>query len=53
MINNFDLLSKFITPETEDDFWFVQILKRKKEHPELKSNSYYTNTKGCKIFICS
>lgn len=34
MINNFDLLSKFITPETEDDFWFVQILKRKKEHLE-------------------
>ena len=35
--------------ESSDDFYFLQILKRKKEHPDLGSNSitvhtYYVNS---------
>lgn len=44
MVNNFQKIEKFITPTSEDDFWFCQILKRKKEHPELGSNSYVVKT---------
>jgi hypothetical protein len=39
MINNFEKLKKHIIFTSEDDFYFLQILKRKKEHPELGSNS--------------
>ena len=39
MVNNFNLISKFLTFESGDDFYFLQILKRKKENPEQTSNS--------------
>jgi len=35
MIDNFEQIKKLLTFETEDDFYFGQILQRKKEHPEL------------------
>lgn len=38
-IDNIDRILPFIVPESEDDFYFLQILKRKKENPELGSNS--------------
>lgn len=50
MINNFEKISHHMIFESSDDFYFLQILKRKKEHPELGSNSvtihtYYINSK--------
>lgn len=44
MIDNFDIISSLLTVETEDDFYFAQILQRKKEHPELGSNSHVVKT---------
>lgn len=38
-IDNIDKILPFIAPESEDDFYFLQILKRKKENPEIGSNS--------------
>lgn len=44
MIDNFKLIKENLKFETEDDFYHLQILKRKKEHPELGSNSYVVKT---------
>lgn len=38
-INNIEHLLPFIDPQSPDDFYFLQILKRKKENPEIGSNS--------------
>jgi len=38
-INNIELVKQFINPISEDDFWFLQILRRKKENPDNGSNS--------------
>ena len=39
MINNFELIQKNLTFNNERSFYFIQILKRKKENPEMKSDS--------------
>ena len=39
MINNFKLIQKNLTFNNERSFYFIQILKRKKENPEMKSDS--------------
>ncbi len=44
MNNNFEQIKKLLTFESEDDFYHLQILKRKKEHPDLGSNSYVVKT---------
>lgn len=44
MTNNIEQIKKLLTFESEDDFYFLQIIKRKKEHPELGSNSYIVKT---------
>lgn len=44
MIDNFDQIKDLLKFESEDDFYFCQILKRKKEHKELGSNSYVVKT---------
>lgn len=44
MIDNLEIIKPFLTFENENDFYFVQILKRKKEHPELGSNNYVVKT---------
>lgn len=49
MIDNLKILLPFITFESEDDFYYLQILQRKKENPQLGSNSrviknYYINS---------
>lgn len=44
MVNNFNKVSALLNFESEDDFYFAQILKRKKEHPELGSNSDVVKT---------
>lgn len=44
MIDNFSIIEPLLKFNSEDDFYFVQILKRKKEHKELGSNSYVVKT---------
>lgn len=39
MVNNFEYIKKHMEFLNEQSFYFVQILKRKKENPELKSYS--------------
>ncbi len=39
MIDNFDTLIPFLKFESPDDFYYLQVLQRKKENPELGSNS--------------
>lgn len=40
MINNFNQIKNLLKFESDDDFYSITILKRKKEHRELGSNSY-------------
>lgn len=44
MIDNFDQINKLLEFDSEDDFYFCQIMKRKKEHPEIGSNSIVIKT---------
>lgn len=44
MVDNFDAVAQILKFDSEDDFYHCQILKRKKEHPELGSNSYVVKT---------
>ena len=44
MIDNFEQISKLLSFDNNDQFYFVQVLKRKKENPELGSNSYVVKT---------
>jgi hypothetical protein len=39
MINNIQLILPFLKFESKDDFYYLQILQRKKENPQLGSNS--------------
>lgn len=43
-VNTFEQIKQFINPKSEDEFWHLQILKRKKENPELGSNSMVLKT---------
>lgn len=50
MINNFDQISALLKFDDADDFYFIQILQRNKEHPSLGSNNrrlreYYIHSK--------
>lgn len=44
MVNNFKQITQFLKFDSEDDFYHLQILKRKKENPEIGSNSYVIRT---------
>ena len=44
MINNFEQISNLLKWDSEDDFYFVQLMKRKKENKDLGSNSYVVKT---------
>lgn len=49
MINNINKILPFLKFGSEDDFYYLQILQRKKENPQLGSNSrviknYYINS---------
>ena len=44
MIDNFDIIKSLLKFESPDDFYHLQIIKRKKENPELGSNSYVVKT---------
>lgn len=39
MVNNINLILPLLKFESKDDFYYLQILQRKKENPELGSNS--------------
>ena len=39
MIDNIKLILPFLKFESKDDFYYLQILQRKKENPQLGSNS--------------
>jgi hypothetical protein len=39
MTNNFEKIRNFLNFKNENDFYFIQIIKRRKENPELKTNS--------------
>jgi len=43
-VNNIEKIKKLLVFDSEDDFYHLQIIKRKKEHPELGSNSYVVKT---------
>lgn len=50
MIDNFKQIGELLNFESEDDFYFLQLIKRKKENSELGSNnrvikSYYIKSK--------
>lgn len=49
MVDNLNLILPFLKFESSDDFYYLQILQRKKENPQLGSNSrviknYYINS---------
>lgn len=44
MVDNFEQIKDLLQFDSEDDFYFIQILKRKKENPELGNNSYVVKT---------
>lgn len=44
MIDNFEIIEKLLTFESEDDYYFVQILMRAKDHPGLGSNNRLIKT---------
>ncbi len=39
MLDNFELISNLLNFESEDDFYFMQLIQRRKENPEMKTNS--------------
>lgn len=50
MVDNFDLIENLLKFESADDFYFLQLIKRKKENNELGSNnrvirSYFIKSK--------
>jgi hypothetical protein len=40
MVNNFNLIIPLLNFESKDDFYYLQILQRKKENEEIGSNSH-------------
>jgi hypothetical protein len=44
MINNLNQIKSLLKFDSKDYFYHLQVLKRKKEHPELGSNSYVVKT---------
>jgi len=43
-VNNFEQIKAMLVFDNEDEFYHLQILKRKKEHPDLGSNSLVIKT---------
>lgn len=39
MVNNFELIKNFVEFDSEDDFYLCQVLRRRKENPEMKKDS--------------
>lgn len=43
-IDNFEKLNKILTFESEDDFYMLQVIKRRKENPDMDKNSIAIKT---------
>lgn len=43
-MNNIEIIRKLLNFESDDTFYFCQIIKRKKEHPDLGSNNVVIKT---------
>lgn len=43
-VNNFDKIKNLLTFETDDDFYLLQIIRRRKENPELGVGAYVVKT---------
>jgi len=39
MVDNFELLKPFMTFEDNSKFYFLQVIKRRKDNPELTGNN--------------
>lgn len=39
MVDNIKLIKSFIKPKSEDSFYYLQIIQRRKENPDMKTNS--------------
>ena len=50
MINNFNLIKPLLDFNSEDDFYFLQILQRKKDHPKGKVNGTNNNSRLIKAY---
>lgn len=44
MVDNFEQIKGLLTFDSEDDFYFSQIIQRKKENPQVGSNSHVVKT---------
>ena len=51
MINNFEQIKKLLEFRSEDDFYFLQILQRKKDHPAGKVNGTNNNSRLIKAYF--
>lgn len=50
MIDNFHLIKPLLKFESKDDFYFIQILQRKKDHKEGKVNGTNNNSRLIKAY---
>lgn len=50
MIDNFDLIKPMLEWRSEDDFYFLQILQRKKDHDKGKVNGTNNNSRLIKAY---
>ena len=44
VVDNFNILEKFMQPETNDEFWFAQIIARRKDIPDLSRSDKLIKT---------
>lgn len=50
MVDNFDKIRKLLNFRSEDDFYFVQVIQRKKDHKEGKVNGTNNNSRLIKAY---
>lgn len=44
MVNNFELIKNYLTFPTENSFYMLQLIKRKKENPDMSKNNEVIHT---------
>ena len=50
MVNNFEQIKELLKFRSDDDFYFIQILQRKKDHPQGKINGTNNNSRLIKAY---
>lgn len=50
MIDNFDLITPLLNFKSKDDFYFIQVLQRKKDHKKGKVNGTNNNSRLIKAY---